>query len=180
MEYPECNLISENDAITDFADHNTECSIKDPLNVNSITKWDARAPSIIHLADLSKFISLRSIRERAFDGCGWLKIVYLPASLKEIGNEAFMGSGLESISTPSAAPYNLSGLDLIGDYCFALCPLEGSLRIRDVKKIGRDICESIGDIGDDYIIQKEIPYLELTNVKTVGEDAFNTIGIKKN
>ena len=82
------------------------------------------------------------ISDKAFAGCGSLNYVYIPNSVKRIGNEAFAGSPsrLKYISLPE-------GLESIGDRAFARC--QGLERInlpKTVTDIGEDIFQDCANL----------------------------------
>ena len=68
--------------------------------------------------------NVTSIGANAFQNCGKLKSITLPSTLTTIGNEAFLSSGLTSISIPAS-------VTSIGDAAFRDCGSMASITIED-------------------------------------------------
>lgn len=75
--------------------------------------------------------SANSIPESMFEGCTGLKRILLPASLKQIGNRAFLGSSLLVIDIPPS-------VSRVGRMAFQACPYLKRVYIHGEPMLGRD------------------------------------------
>ena len=67
--------------------------------------------------NFSTMSALEYINSAAFEGCAWLSDeISFPASLQIIGNRAFLGTGITSLTFPAS-----SVLDYIGKEAFRNC-----------------------------------------------------------
>ena len=98
--------------------------------------------SCLFIKSITIINGVTEISDKAFAGCGDLNYVYIPNSVKRIGNEAFADSpsSLKYISLPE-------GLESIGDRAFACC--QGLERInlpKTVTDIGEDIFQDCANL----------------------------------
>ena len=88
--------------------------------------------------------SLKVIEDSAFEGMKNLSAIVIPAGVHTIGNKAFYGTGLESIT------FN-GGLQTIGEAAFANTSLVEIKLPATVTAIGKDAFRSCGKLRDLYI-----------------------------
>ena len=108
-------------------------------------KWhDHKYYNLIEKVNIEKGVT--KIGERAFRHCEALNVVSIPNSVVSIGNEAFLGCGLENIDFPEK-------LDNIGEQAFFFCNNLTNINIpSSVTSIGKmafSWCENLTNISVD-------------------------------
>lgn len=89
-------------------------------------------------------LSANSIPESMFEGCTGLKRILLPASLKQIGNRAFLGSSLLVIDIPPS-------VSRVGRMAFQACPYLKRVYIYGEPMLGRDAFKNTDKLSDVYV-----------------------------
>ncbi|MBR5409104.1 MAG: leucine-rich repeat domain-containing protein [Clostridia bacterium] len=116
----------------------------------------------VSLSDVTLPTSLISIKKSVFYNCKALESISFPASLTEIGNGAFMNSGLKSVTIPG-------NLTMLGGKAFASTPLENVTMEYGLKSIPNGLFSGCNSLQDPLIP---------SSVKTIEDDAFFNSGIK--
>ena len=89
-------------------------------------------------------LSANSIPESMFEGCTGLKRILLPASLKQIGNRAFLGSSLLVIDIPPS-------VSRVGRMAFQACPYLKRVYIYGEPMLGRDAFKNTDKLSAVYV-----------------------------
>lgn len=86
------------------------------------------------LAEVKGSENITSIADRGFAVCTELKAFVFGSGLTEIGNEAFISSGLEEVDLSACG-----SLDLVGDWAFARMPALRSLNLGTADSVGMGV-----------------------------------------
>ena len=96
------------------ADNDGELTIEEAASVTSVGEVFRNATNLKSLAELRYFTGLTEIADNAFRSCLSLHTVYLPASVRKIGQSAFTGSSgiryLVVLNDEQFVDYNICGL----------------------------------------------------------------------
>ena len=96
-----------------FRSNQTLVSVALPLSIETIGSATFSDCSLLSSCILNN--GLRTINATAFQKCNSLETIQFPPTLVEIASDAFTGSGLTAVQTPS-------GLKMLGPRAFASCP----------------------------------------------------------
>lgn len=110
-----------------------------------------------------------AIGNRAFCGAQALRFFPFYESLASIGNEAFMGAGLEDVNLSEC-----SALTAVGDWAFARMPRLTSLRMGNVSSVGQGIafgCPLLIEVSVGESVT-EIPAFAFSKSSISGADAL--------
>ena len=115
-----------------------------------------------NLVEISLPATVTTIEEGAFSGCKGLISISLPTAVTYIGDHAFENCGITSITLHE-------GIEYIGAYSFAGCTAINSVTFpSSIKHVSNGAF--MGDVG--------ITELNLNMVESIGDSAFEKIGIK--
>ncbi|MCR5307537.1 MAG: leucine-rich repeat protein [bacterium] len=116
----------------------------------------------IYEIDLSKCSSLEKIGEKVFAGCKGLGSVKFPTSLTEIGQSAFMNTGLTEIDL------SMIKLEKLDTQIFKSCPQLESVILAN--------CDKVGDINKDSFPELEsllrLDFSNCKNITSINDSAF--------
>ena len=116
----------------------------------------------IDTIDLSNCTNLEIIGEKAFAGCKGLRDLRFPTSVKEIGIQAFMNTGLTEIDL------SMIKLKKFDSQIFKSCPVLESVILAN--------CDKIGDINKDSFPELEnilrLDFSNCKNITSINDSAF--------
>jgi len=139
----------------------------------------------IHLESVSFPSTLKVIGKAAFSGCHSLKNISNLDGLEKVGNGAFSGTGLESVSLPDGCEVGTEVFSGCGQLTYASLP-------KTLTSIPKGIfygCQSLGTVllPDNYISIERDAFRECTALESfvfpsslsyIGDYAFSRSGIK--
>lgn len=144
--------------------------------VTSIGTLFSGNKDIVDFSALKYFTGLISIPAQAFMSCKYLSTIHLPQSIASIGDRAFRGTGLLSLTIPSSVTQiNSWRLGGIVSSCKVLHELVVEQGNNHYYSQGNTIYTANGDtlVAGCICSEKIIP----NSVKTIGYGAFNGINI---
>lgn len=138
----------------------------DLSSCNELTEIGPRAFSgcrSVDTIDLSKCEKLESIGEKVFAGCKGLRTVLFPKSLHQIGQSAFMNTGMTEIDLSNIT------LKTLDTQIFKSCPQLESVILAN--------CDKIGDIDKTSFVELEsvirLDFSNCKNITSINDSAFS-------
>ena len=142
------------------------------VNLKSIGAGVFKDCTELKSVNLLDCVNLKSIGANAFNNCAELTSVVIPANVESIGENAFVKTGLTSVSFASG-----SKLEVINSGVFAKTKLTAITLPASLKSIGTGAFSLYyldnGAAHFDPSPLKSVDFSECVNLESIGDDAFN-------